>query len=139
MKIVIDTNVVASAIFFGGRPRELLEKLLLGELTAFVSPEIVEEYQGTIQRLQEKYPQKCVNVPMTQIVTSCKLIEPKNAVRVCRDPDDDKFIACAIDSGSLYIVSGDHDLLAVGSYQDIEIVTVADFFARVWTQASSLK
>ena len=50
MKIVIDTNVVASAVFFGGRPRELLEKLL-GELTAFVSREIVEEYRETLQRL----------------------------------------------------------------------------------------
>jgi putative PIN family toxin of toxin-antitoxin system len=127
-------NVVASAIFFGGRPRKLLEKLLLGELTAFVSPEIVEEYHGTIQRLQEKYPQKRVNVPLTQIVTSCRLIEPKTVVRVCRDPDDDKFIACAVDSRSLYIVSGDRDLLAVGSYQDVEIVTVSDFFDRVWPE-----
>ena len=130
MKIVIDTNVVASAVFFGGRPRELLEKLLLGELTAFVSPEIVEEYHATLRRLQEKYPQKTVNVPLTQIVTACRLIEPKTAVHVCRDPDDDKFIACAIDSKSLYIVSGDRDLLTVGKYQDVEIVTVADFFLR---------
>ena len=128
MKIVIDTNVVASAVFFGGRPRELLEKLLLGELTAFVSPEIVEEYQATLRRLQEKYPQKAVNVPLTQIVTACRLIEPKTTVHVCRDPDDDKFIACAVDSKSLYIVSGDRDLLTVGKYQDVEIVTVADFF-----------
>lgn len=51
MKIVIDTNVIASGVFFGGRPRELLEKLLLGELTAFVSREIVEEYRYTFQRL----------------------------------------------------------------------------------------
>ena len=128
MKIVIDTNVVASAVFFGGRPRELLEKLLLGELTAFVSPEIMEEYQATLRRLQEKYPQKAVNVPLTQIVTACRLIEPKTTVHVCRDPDDDKFIACAVDSKSLYIVSGDRDLLTVGKYQDVEIVTVADFF-----------
>ena len=131
MKIVIDTNVVASAVFFGGRPRKLLEKLLLGEFTAFVSPEIVDEYQATLHRLQEKYPQKAVSVPLTQIVTACRLIESKTTVRVCRDPDDDKFIACAIDSKSLYIVSGDRDLLAVGKYQNVEIVTVADLFTRI--------
>ena len=137
MKIVIEPNVVASAIFFGGRPRELLEKLLLGELTAFVSPEILEEYRATVQRLKDKHPQKTVNVPLTHIVTACKLIEPKTTVHVCRDPDDDKFIACALDSRSLYLVSGDQDLLTVGRVQDVEIVTVADFFARVWPEASS--
>lgn len=131
MKIVVDTNVVASAVFFGGRPRELLEKLLLGELTAFVSREIVEEYRETLQRLQDKYPKKNVAVPLTHIITACQLIEPKSAVHVCRDPDDDKFINCAVDSHSLYIVSGDNDLLAVGKYQDVEIVTVADFFLRI--------
>ena len=131
MKIVIDTNVVASAVFFGGRPRELLEKLLLGEVTAFVSREIVEEYRETMLRLQEKYPARPVTVPLTQIVTACRLIEPTTAVHVCRDPDDDKFINCAVDSKSLYIVSGDHDLLAVGTFQDVEVVTVADFFTRI--------
>lgn len=131
MKIVVDTNVVASAVFFGGRPRELLEKLLLGELTAFVSREIVEEYRETLQRLQDKYPKKNVAVPLTHIITACQLIEPKTDVHVCRDPDDDKFINCAVDSHSLYIVSGDNDLLAVGKYQDVEIVTVSDFFLRI--------
>ena len=109
----------------------MLEKLLLGELTAFVSREIVGEYQETFQRLQDKYPQKNVAVPLTHIITACQLIEPQSAVHVCRDPDDDKFIACAVDSRSLYIVSGDNDLLTVGRYQDVEIVTVADFFLRI--------
>ena len=58
MRIVIDTNIVASAIFFGGRPREL---------SAFISQEIIEEYQGTIEYLQNEYPSKRITVPLTQI------------------------------------------------------------------------
>ena len=130
MKIVIDTNVVASAIFFGGRPRELIEKLMLHDLTAYVSQKIVTEYQDTVQRLKEKYPGKKVPVPLTQIISACSLIEPTTDIQVCRDPDDDKFIECAVDSKSLYIVSGDHDLLDIEQYHDIEIVTVAEFFRR---------
>ena len=91
MKIVIDTNVIASAIFFGGRPRELIEKLMLHELTAYVSQEIVEEYQDTVQRLKDKYPGKWVSVPLTQIISACSLIEPATDIRVCRDPDDDEY------------------------------------------------
>ena len=132
MRIVIDTNVVASAIFFGGRPRELLELLMQHELDAYISEEILEEYQDTVEFLLNKYPAKKVNIPLAQITAACKMIEPKTAVRVCRDPDDDMFIACAVDSRSLYIVSGDKDLLEVGQYEDVQIVTVADFFANKW-------
>ena len=130
MKIVIDTNVVASAIFFGGRPRDLIEKLMLHDVTAYVSQEIVEEYQNTVQRLKDKFPGKKVTIPLTQIVSACLLIEPTTDIKVCRDPDDDKFIECAVDSKSVYIVSGDHDLLVLKKYHDIEIITIAEFFRR---------
>ena len=45
----------------------------------------------------------------------------------CKDPDDDKFINCAIDSKSLYIVSGDNDLLVLGEYNNIKIITATQF------------
>ena len=48
---------------------------------------------------------------------------------VCRDPDDNKFIECAIDGRCLYIVSGDRDLLSLTKYNDVQIVTVAKFLA----------
>lgn len=56
MRIVIDTNVVVSAIFFDGRPRELLEKLFQHDFNAFISKEILEEYQDTIAYLCQRYP-----------------------------------------------------------------------------------
>lgn len=132
MRIVIDTNIVASAIFFGGRPRELLELLLQHELSAFITKEIIEEYQGTIEYLQDEYPSRRISVPLTQIIAACNMIETTSEVRVCRDPDDDKFFACALDSRSLYIVSGDKDLLAVKQYKDVQVVTVSQFFRDIW-------
>ena len=132
MRIVIDTNIVAFAIFFGGRPRELLELLLQHELSAFITQEIIEEYQGTIEYLQNEYPSKRITVPLTQIIAACNMIETTSEVKVCRDPDDDKFFACALDSRSLYIVSGDKDLLAVKQYKDVQVVTVAQFFRDIW-------
>ena len=134
MKIVIDTNVVASAIFFGGQPRRLLELLLERRLEAFVSPEIIEEYHETVQYLQNKYPVKKVIVPLTHIVAACQMIEPETQLHVCRDPDDDKFIECATDAQCLYIVSGDKDLLSLKRIKDIQVVTNAEFFQSVWNE-----
>ncbi len=130
MKIVIDTNVVASAIFFGGRPRELVERLVKREFSAFASPEIITEYQETLDVLRSKYPKKAPALPLTNIISAMQLIEPVTEVHVCRDPDDDKFISCAIDAKCIYIVSGDKDLLSLKKYKNIRILTVAEFLSE---------
>ncbi|MBM6988172.1 MAG: putative toxin-antitoxin system toxin component, PIN family [Olsenella umbonata] len=57
-------------------------------------------------------------------------IRPQSKVEVCRDPDDDKFLGCAIDARAIHIVSGDKDLLTIGEYSGIEIVTAAEFCER---------
>ena len=127
INIVIDTNVVASAVFFGGQPRLLLEMLIKQDIGAVVSQVIVEEYQATFDYLLNKYPGKLALIPLNQIVAACKMIEPSTKISLCRDPDDDKFIECAMDGHCVYIVSGDKDLLSLHDVQDIQIRTVAEF------------
>ena len=130
MRIVIDTNVIASAIFFGGLPRELIEHLVKRELSAFASPEIINEYQETIKELSSKYSKKTPIFPLNTIISSIRLIDPVSDVQVCRDPDDDKFISCALDAKCVYIVSGDKDLLSIRKYKNIEILTVSEFLSK---------
>ena len=127
MNVVIDTNVIASAMFFGGRPRQLLELLMNHRIHAYVTQEIINEYQDTSNELISRYPNKPVLLPLNLIIKECHLIESQSKITVCRDPDDDKFLECAIDSKCLYIVSGDKDLLSIKNYRDVQIVTVADF------------
>ncbi|MCR5650043.1 MAG: putative toxin-antitoxin system toxin component, PIN family [Lachnospiraceae bacterium] len=127
MKIVIDTNVVASAIFFGGKPRQLIDKLVNKEFEACATKEIIAEYRETIEYLFEKYPSKQVGSPLEIITGTMTIIKTTSSIDVCRDPDDNKFIECAIDAECLYIVSGDKDLLTVEKYEDIRIMTVAEF------------
>lgn len=130
MKIVIDTNVIASAIFFGGRPKELIEHLVYRRVDAYASTEIISEYRETIEELSERYPNRPNNIPLTDILFAMKMVEPTTHVDICRDSDDNKFIDCAIDGGCIYIVSGDKDLLSLKSYGDIEIVTVSEFLTK---------
>ena len=131
MRIVIDTNVIASAMFFGGRPRQLVELLIKRKLEAFVTEEIVIEYQETCDELCSRYPGKPVRLPLHLIIAACKMIKAHSVINVCRDPDDNKFIECAVDAKCLYVVSGDKDLLCVDSYQDVRIITVAEFLDLV--------
>lgn len=132
MKVVIDTNVVVSALFFGGKPRNLIELLINKDLDAYITQEITEEYKDTVAYLQRKYGDKQISVPLAHIISSCKLIKKETDIKICRDPDDDKFISCAIDAKCLYIISGDKDLLAIKQYKGIQIVTVTEFFHVLW-------
>ncbi|MBO6108420.1 MAG: putative toxin-antitoxin system toxin component, PIN family [Eubacterium sp.] len=127
MKIVIDTNLVVSAIFFGGMPEKLIDLLIDGRFDAYTNGVIIEEYDDTVEKLKKDYPDKTERFALPDIISKMYQIDVTTEVHVCRDPDDDKFIGCAIDSKSKYIVSGDKDLLAVGKHKDVEIVTVGDF------------
>ena len=130
MRIVVDTNVIASAIYFGGKPYELLKLIMEERISAIASKDIVEEYEEILARLQQKFPKLGKSVPFHEIVGKLIVINVSSDIHVCRDPDDDKFISCAVDGKCIYIVSGDNDLLALNNYEGIEIITVAQFFER---------
>ena len=89
MRIVIDTNVVVSGIFFGGKPAELLKLVLNHELSTVATQEILDEYQDTIDYLLEKYNGRKLNFSMTPIFSSMEIIKPSIRLKICRDPDDD--------------------------------------------------
>ena len=130
MKIVIDTNLVASAIYFGGKPEKLIDLLINQRFDAYTNGVIIEEYDATVEKLKKDYPDKTEKFDLPDIIAKIHQIEITAEVHVCRDPDDDKFIGCALDSKSKYIVSGDKDLLAVGKHEDVEIMTVVDFLSE---------
>lgn len=129
MRIVIDTNVIASGIFFGGKPGRLLEMVVSRELDAYASEDIFTEYRETLEELCSRYPSRPPRLPFSNLMTAMKIIQPHSRVQICRDPDDDKFIECALDAQCVYIVSGDQDLLSVRQYKGVRIVTVAEFLA----------
>lgn len=127
MKIVVDTNVVISGIFFGGNPRKIVEAVADGSVDAYATTEILDEYMGIIDYMIEKKQGKLNTNVLSPLFSSLKLIETETEVEICRDPDDDKFLECAIDAKALYIVSGDNDLLTIKEYEGIQIITAKDF------------
>ena len=127
MKIVIDTNVIISAIFFGGNPQKIIEAVVDGGFHAFATPAIIEEYCEIVDEMVKRRQGRLNRHILSPLIAKLSVIEAVSVVKISRDPDDDKFIECAIDAGAIYIISGDKDLLDVGEYQNVQIITAQEF------------
>jgi uncharacterized protein len=128
MRIVLDTNVVLSALLWRGTPYQLLTTLRAqSEYQLFSSPVLLEELAGVLTRASItkrlnliKQSAPSVLADYTAAVT---LIEPLSVPRVVlSDPDDDHVLACALAARAELIVSGDGDLLTLGQYHQIRIL-----------------
>jgi putative PIN family toxin of toxin-antitoxin system len=125
-KVVLDTNVLISALVFGGKPREVTE-LLVDTIIVVYSQEILTElrriillkfpaFSEDLQRLEKLLERDALRVELGSTL-----------VTVSRDPDDNKFIETALIGGCQYIVSGDEDLLVIKKFKNIQILKPADF------------
>lgn len=128
MRVILDTNVFVSGIFFSGPPHRILDAWQKGELTLVVSPSILEEYRRVGQELAEQF--KGVDLaPMLELLAvAAEVVESKKLPQpVCTDPDDDKFLACAKASKTKFICTGDKALLKTSGYCGIKAMTPRAF------------
>lgn len=122
MRVILDTNIILSAIFFGGVPGRILNAYRDGEITIVLSPEILDEYQATAERLAKKFDVDYEEILDWIAVHSEMTAAPSLNEPVCADPDDDKFVACALASNAKIICSGDKHLLNVDGCLGIEVL-----------------
>lgn len=130
MRIVIDTNVLISGVFFGGFPRKILSAVVEQKITACVTTEIINEYEEIVQEMINRKQGHINKTILSPLIKAMEIVEPVTHVEICRDRDDNKFLGCAKDSHALYIVSGDRDLLVIEEYENIQITTAKDFYEQ---------
>ncbi|MFC1580997.1 putative toxin-antitoxin system toxin component, PIN family [Thermodesulfobacteriota bacterium] len=123
MRIVLDTNVFISGIFFSGSRYQILKAWQDGKAQLVISREILDEYQRVAEVLSEQFPGIDFESILYLITSKSDLIVPQElSKKICDDPDDDKFLACAIAGKVKIIVSGDKHLLKVSGYSGVEVV-----------------
>ena len=123
MKVIIDTNVFVSGVFFTGPPHRILQAWRDGKIRVVLSADILAEYERVGNELAARFPEVDLFPFLSLLTETALLCHPKPlAQQICDDPDDDKFIACALSSGCRLIVSGDRPLLNVSGYRDIEVM-----------------
>jgi putative PIN family toxin of toxin-antitoxin system len=129
--IVLDTNVLISAIVFGGRPREVLEKVISGAFVMAISTEMLDEFQGVLEGRKFRYPGAIVRTIVNELLAVSELVRPTMKVKVIEaDPADNRILECALESRAVCIVTGDRHLLELGQFEGIPIFDVAAFLAR---------
>lgn len=132
MKVVLDTNVVLSGIFFGGLPLKILDACIVGAFDLVVSPEIWAEYEATAQDLALRHPSPLMPQMLHLLASSALMVKaPPLPAPLCRDPNDDMFIACCLAASAFCVVSGDKDLHAVTRIPDFLVLTPRQFLARL--------
>ena len=128
MRLVVDTNVFISGVFFAGPPYEILDAWRHGKIEMILSPEILEEYRETGEELTSQFPGVGLTPWLQLLATRATVvITAPLEERVCTDPDDDKFLACALAGRTRLIVSGDKALLRTSGYRNLTVLTPRQF------------
>jgi len=130
MKVIIDTNVFVSGIFWSGTPGKIIMAWIEDKLRLAVNQSILDEYLRVIEHLSQKYkhidPEPIINMIMfnSELHQDLEFTTP-----LCRDPDDDKFIACALSAKTNNIISGDKDLLECDNLpKGIQVIKPNEFY-----------
>lgn len=136
MRVVIDTNVLISALFWGGAPRRVVDLAASGRLQAVTSPELLAELEDVLAEDFE-VPQKRLDLILRDILSHAELITPDPELDIeVRDAGDVKVLACAVAGRADCIVTGDKDLLDLRRIpdrppvRDVETLTVRAFRQR---------
>lgn len=131
MKVILDTNVFISGIFFKGIPYKILQAWRNRKIELVMSKEILNEYIKVGDELSCQYPGVSIIPFLRLVIENASFVDAHRLKKqICDDPDDDKFIECAIASNTQIIISGDKHLLKVSGYNKIKVLRPRDFIER---------
>jgi hypothetical protein len=127
IKVVLDTNVLVSALIRNGKPRALLFEMVRGNAQLILSRGILEELAEVAadDKIRKYVEEEDVTRFLRIIGSTAKIVTIKSRFKeVKRDPSDDLFLRTAYDGGADYIISGDRHLLSLKEFRGIKILTV---------------
>ena len=132
MKVVIDTNVFVSSVL-GGLPRQVIQLWFGGRITLCLSEPIVTEYQRVLRELGavSEAEERALIDTFASGEGVLYTADPPPIDEVSPDPDDEKFLECALELGAKFLVSGNSGLPELGSYMGIPILTPRKFLEQV--------
>ena len=104
MKIVMDTNVVLTALFFGGPSRRIVEFVMRGKVAAYATREIVSEYEAAVAKMASKNAEGLRPDLLLPLIARLHMVKTKPKPALCRCTGNDRFLSCALDAKATYIV-----------------------------------
>ncbi|MDD2851668.1 MAG: putative toxin-antitoxin system toxin component, PIN family [Desulfuromonadaceae bacterium] len=133
VRVVLDTNVLVSALLFGGKVGMLRDLWKSGRIIPLISKETFAEFRKVLSypkfKLSQREIRAILNDEILPFVEALEITE--QVTGICRDQHDDIFLAVAARGGAGHLVTGDQDLLVLINYAETRIVTVAEFLSLV--------
>ncbi len=130
IRVVVDTNIIISSIFWRGKPYKVIRRGIIGDYQLVTSLEILDE---VVDKLRNKFqfPEEKIEDLINILFTYSHIVETTSKFDVVRDKKDNKIIECAFDSKASYIVTGDPDLLILKEFRGIKIVKARKFLEEI--------
>ena len=123
--IVLDTNVLVSAIISDGKSRELLKKGIANQYSIVMSDLILKELITVLRRPKFELSEDELQRTILALIRTTEVVNVKTKIRAVKeDPKDDMIIETAIDGCADTIVTGDNHLLALKCFRGIKVTTV---------------
>jgi putative PIN family toxin of toxin-antitoxin system len=133
-RVVLDTNVLVSAIIFGGKPKQILEKAIRGEIRLCISEPILEELKGVLRRFKFDYSPDMIQVILTELLRIADFVNPSKTIDiVSEDPEDNRILECAVEAGANYIITGDFHLLKLRKHRNTEVLDAVAFLEKLFS------
>jgi putative PIN family toxin of toxin-antitoxin system len=124
VRIVLDTNIFISAFFWGGNPRKIIERIIGGVDSLYITDEILNEIAQVLARPKFNLDKSSIVCLINAIKEISVCIAAKGEVKgICRDSKDDMILECGWCCAADYIITGDDDLLSLKIFRGIEIIT----------------
>jgi putative PIN family toxin of toxin-antitoxin system len=132
LRVVIDTNIIVSGLFWQGPPKRIYQALVDGQFDLLLTEELFDELRDVVTR--DKFQGQFLTIDsspnqfLRQYEANATMVEPVNIpVDAVRDAKDRAILACAVGGKADYVISGDNDLLVLGHFHAIPILKAVTF------------
>ncbi|BAZ82773.1 putative toxin-antitoxin system toxin component, PIN family [Sphaerospermopsis kisseleviana CS-549] len=142
MKVVVDVNVLISALLWGGTPRKTLILAQNNQISIFASPDLFQELETTLKRTKFQAKIKSLGLTVedildatTEVLQTCPNISLDIDISQLRDMKDYHILSAAVSAQAEVLITGDQDLLVLNKFAEILIMTPADFLNTYFTSS----
>ncbi|MCI0529586.1 MAG: putative toxin-antitoxin system toxin component, PIN family [Nitrospira sp.] len=126
MRVVLDTNVIVSALSYGGKPHKILSMARKGEIQLVISPFLFDEVMRVLQEKFSWSPDRAERLRV-RLRRISQVVTPTHHLKALEDDSDNRILECALEGRAHVIVTGDKDFIRLGVYRNIPILTPAQF------------
>jgi putative PIN family toxin of toxin-antitoxin system len=126
IRVVLDSNILISAYVFGGKPELVLKVIITEQAHAVTSPTLKDEFFGVLRKKFGVTPSEILEI-QNEIDLSFETVYPKDTFHIVKDEDDNRVLEAAVEGKCNYIITGDKELLGLGSFKNIQIINADQF------------